>query len=588
MAMFAIKHPAATIARAIENMILTGENSENKIIQTGCALLSRAISVTVFPIFLTAELFFKRIPKTVFSLPNFLASEGRSNSTKFHRNIEKIEKFALSILFSPLGMRSPDAVSCFFLKNEPSDNSVKPFGVERIYGKEVSKICYPKSINELQTIVMNAKRKGQQISIIGAGMSQGEQTIPSNGKKHLVIHTKHLNTIEVDSRNNLVKVGSGATWEQIQIALNKEGKSAIVKQASDLFSVGGSIGINCHGWAHEYGSIASTVESMRVINAEGELLHLTKEDELFGCMFGTLGYFGVVVDVTLKITDNEHLIEKSEKVSIDDFDRVYQEKIKGKDIPLFGGRLCLDSLGGNPLRAVEMNCFKKDKEKNLKQGNVPLVSKNFTKEGKLGTRLERISLQALAHLTYFTASRILSRFWESQSKQMHLKRKITRNEALHPPINAFMMLHHSNLHAQWLQEYFIKKENLPKFLRYLGAELKANSVKLINATIRPTPKDEISILPYANEDRYAVVICFDQLKTNKEIEKTKNWITAVNQTVIDNGDIYYQAYMPYTTQEQFEKCYGKETIENMRGLKQKYDPNNLFGNAHTAKYFDKK
>ena len=159
-------------------------------------------------------------------------------------------------------------------------------------------------------------------------------------------------------------------------------------------------------------------------------------------------------------------------------------------------------------------------------------------------------------------------------------RKLTRNEALHPPINSFNMLHHSNLQAQWLQEYFVTEEHLPHFLRFLGATLKANDVRLINATIRPTPKDPISILPYAEKDRHAVVICFAQEKTNQAMEKTRQWIQKVNAHLLDQGDIYYQAYMPDTSREQFESCYGKQRVANLRRLKLKYDPEHRFGNAH--------
>ena len=58
--------------------------------------------------------------------------------------------------------------------------------------------------------------------------------------------------------------------------------------------------------------------------------------------------------------------------------------------------------------------------------------------------------------------------------------------------------------------------------------------------------------------------------------------------LLSQGDIYYQAYMPFTTQEQFERAYGKERVAKMRELKQKYDPENLFSNAHTKKYYDQK
>jgi len=585
---FALKHPTATIARGIENLVMARADSKSLTVKVGYQILATTISVTVFPIFLGIELFFKRIP---IALRSISLSGKKVNSdgglTPFQKNLDKVAKFAFGIIFSPFGLRWVDSISGFFLKRHHTTTGIYPFGVEGIYGKTVSPIQYPNTIEELQNLVKNAIKRNQQISVIGAGMSQGTQTIPEKAD-HLVIHTQFLKQIEIDENNNTATIGSGATWEQVQQALNQKGKSSIVKQASDPFSIGGSISINCHGWAHEYGSISSVVKSLRIINDKGELVTLTPKDEQFGCMFGTLGWFGIVVDVTFKIRDNVHLVEKSERVELQDFDRVYKDKIKGKGIPLFGGRLCLDALKGNPLRYVEMDRFEEDEKVDLKFKAIPLVTPNLFLEEESGTRMQRISLQATAHFTYFTVSRLLSNFWKRESDKMHQKTKMTLNEALHPPINALKMLHHSNLHSQWLQEYFIKPENLPYFLRYLGAELKANGVKLINATIRPTPKDTISILPYAEQDRYAVVLCFNQYKTQKEIARTRRWIEKVNRQLIAQGDVYYQAYMPYATQEQFETCYGKERVQKMRDLKQKYDPQNRFGNGHTAKYFEKK
>ena len=45
--------------------------------------------------------------------------------------------------------------------------------------------------------------------------------------------------------------------------------------------------------------------------------------------------------------------------------------------------------------------------------------------------------------------------------------------------------------------------------------------------------------------------------------------------------------MPYATVEQFETCYGPDRVKEMRRLKSCFDPDHVFGNAHTAKYYDK-
>ncbi len=569
-----ISSPSALIARGIETLILTGKHSEHSAVQRSCFVLSRVISVTLFPIFLALELVFKRIPLLIWSF---------THKQELSQQLDQIAKFALAIIFSPLGLYCPSSVSGFFLQRS-SSNTVEPFGVETQYGKQVDLISYPKTTEELQALVSQAKREKKQISIIGSGMSQGTQTVPSD-PHHIVINMKHFNTIQLSCDKTTVQIGSGTTWEQLQIALNKEGKSSIVKQASDPFSIGGSIGINCHGWAHEEGSIASTVESLLVIDASGTLKRLTPQDEEFGCFFGTLGYFGIVVEATLRTTDNEHLIERSKEITPDQFSAVYHKEIKNKEIPLFGGRLTLDQLEGDPLRKICMVYYEKNKIANQYLG-ASSPTPHFLAEPPFGKRIERLFLQAISHISNAAVTRLLHAFWEREHQSMLQGRALTRNEALHPPINAFNLLHHSNLHAQWLQEYFVTEEHLPTFLAFLGKTLKENNVRLVNATIRPTPKDSISILPYAEQDRLAVVLSFAQEKTQSSIEKTQRWIESVNAHLVAQGDLYYQAYMPYATREQFEVCYGKQRVEKLREMKRKYDPDHLFGNAHTAKYYD--
>jgi FAD/FMN-containing dehydrogenase len=583
MSVYNITNPTATLARAIENLVIYGERS-NSLVKGACGVASRVISTLVFPIFLSFELIFKRTPKMLMAI----------GTDKFEKKADRALKFLYGIVPSMIfGLHSPEGMPGFFLKRPQSSREIAPFGVEKEFGTRINKIDYPKNAEEVQEIVKDAAGKGQQISVIGAGMSQGLQTVPKDHQQR-VIHTMHLNHVKVNAEENTVTVGSGASWEQVQLELDKFNKSAIVKQASDIFSIGGSIGINCHGWAHEYGAMSSTVRSMKVIDAEGNLRtlmrprsgikieDLTDDEKLFKCMFGTLGYFGVIVEAVLDIVDNNDLLEEAVEVDRDHFIEAYQTQVKGHDIPLFGGRLVLDMLNGDPMRHVYMVSYRNA------DSSVPLNERKITEEPKWGTRFQRIALKLISHLSDFSVQRLISHFWEQEKIDMLSGRVMTRNEALHPPIKAFKMFHNSNLHTQWLQEYFIEKERLPNFLRFLGAELKANDVRMINATIRPTPKDEISILPYAEKDRYAVVICFAQKKTEAEIAKTKNWIENVNSYLAAENGVFYQAYMPYATVEQFETCYGKERVDEMRRWKDYFDPNHLFGNGHTAKYYDRR
>ena len=583
MGSFYLYHPCAFIAKGIEKISLYGHNSDNKAVYVGCEVLNRAIALTVLPVFITLELVFKKIPKALMAVNTYQRDNQGDTQTKFSRRCDKIAKYAFCLFFSPLGLHSADAISFFFLKKPPAPHEVRPFGVGNVFGKTLREpVYYPKTEAELLDLVKIAKQQKRQISVIGSGFSQGRQTVPGQVNS-VAISLKHLNQIQLSGNKKTVTAGAGATWEQVQMALDKQGKSVIVKQASDPFSIGGSIGINCHGWAHQAGPLSNTVKEIRVINAKGQIETLKESDEDFKLYFGTLGYFGIVLSATLKITENEYLKEVTVTASIDDFATEYRKFQKDRNVPLFGGRLSLDFVGDKvPLQEVYLETFRK-----LDKSDPVPPKPTYTPEWKKGSRIQRVFLHLISNLTIPSASRLINFYWGREKKSMTAGNVMTRNEALHPAINAFQMYRASELRAQWLQEYFIKPENLVDFIKFLGPVLKENDVRLLNATIRPTPEDKHSILPYATKGgRMAVVLSFEQFKSQKEIAKTKAWIQKVNEYVCDSEGIYYQAYMPWATQHEFETCYGKENIDNMRKLKQQKDPDNLFGNAHTRRYFD--
>lgn len=576
--------PSAALARGIEDTVIYGKEADNLLLKGSCWVVSRVISTVVFPIFLTMDLIFKRIPDMLFHI----------RSDKFSIFADECMKYSLAIVPAIIfGLYSPNAMPGFFLQRSIHACEVRPFGVENIYGKTLSNpVNYPVTPSEVQDLVRSAAILGQQVSVVGAGMSQGTQTIPLNSDQ-CVIHTKYLNTIAVDPHKNTATVGSGVNWEELQLVLDRIGKSAIVKQASDVFSIGGSIGINCHGWAHLHGSIAQTVKELKIIDSNGNLRilprpkegvpfeRLSDDEQLFKCMFGTMGYFGVVVEATLDIVDNEVVMEDARQIRIESFIDEYRKIQQDAAVQLFGGRLSLNSLSTDLFGRVCMDSYR-----SITGASGAVANRTIQPEPATGTRIQRIGLQLVGYLPSFSVRRLTAWFWSQERVAMLEGKTMTRNEALHPPIKSFLMLHESNLKTEWLQEYFIKPDRLVEFVKFLGKKLTDNAVRVVNATIRVVPKDEISILPYAEEERFAVVICFAQEKTSSEIRKTKGWIEEVNQYLLETNGVFYQAYMPYATKEQFESGYGIDRVGQMRQMKAKFDPAHVFGNEHTQKYYD--
>lgn len=572
--------PSLYMARGIEKVQILAEES-GWVGYIAYKVAAKVLALGVFPVTLAMGLVVEPLCLSYHVCTYLLGDEKSIEQIDF--SLERITKLALGILATPLAFIACDAVSYLFLERVPTTQAIHPFGVENVYGIALnSPICYPKSVEEVQEIVKKAAREGKKIAIIGAGLSQGEQTVP-NDPSDVVIDLRLMRSVEfVEGTKEEIKAAAGAIWDDVIKVANTERKSVIAKQAGNVFSVGGTVGINGHGWRHDAGAIASTVSEIEVVTADGDLRTLKPGDELFGAFFGTLGFFGVIVSVTLRLENDEVLREGVEEVSIHDIDRHYTQNIKGsEEHPLLMIRLNID---GVPLQKSYFNTF------SLERPTLPDdVMKNINvlrPENVRGKRIERCFLDAVSHLPRFLYDKVVSLYWEREVAIMEEEQNGTRNQVMSFGVRSFFQLGQSDLYTQWLQEYFVTGENLGAFLEFLGKTLHENDVRVLNATVRPVPKDEISVLPYAEQDRYAVVISFTQNKTKKEINKTLKWVRTVQNYLLESGGKWYMAYMPEATKEEFETAYGKGQVEQMRRLKEKYDPTNIFSTKHTRKYFE--
>ena len=75
-------------------------------------------------------------------------------------------------------------------------------------------------------------------------------------------------------------------------------------QSDNIFTVGGSISVNVHGWQVSSPPIASTVIEMTVITPDGILKKISKDSEpqLFTAIIGGYGMFAIIMDVELETT----------------------------------------------------------------------------------------------------------------------------------------------------------------------------------------------------------------------------------------------------------------------------------------------
>jgi FAD/FMN-containing dehydrogenase len=97
------------------------------------------------------------------------------------------------------------------------------------------------------------------VSIAGKKHSQGGQTSITGG---IVLDMTAFNHIlHLDQNTKVITVESGVTWGQIQDYVNPYGLAVEVQQSSNIFTVGGSLGVNAHGRDPRFGPVIETVRA---------------------------------------------------------------------------------------------------------------------------------------------------------------------------------------------------------------------------------------------------------------------------------------------------------------------------------------
>lgn len=408
---------------------------------------------------------------------------------------------------------------------------------------------------------------------IGAGRSQGKQFLPpDNGKTSRVIDLSQLKTVSIDPVNQTATVGAGAKWSDIQLQANEHKLALQVMQASNVFSVGGSIGTNIHGWDHHTGMLSNTIEEMEVVTAQGDIKLLTPKDELFHQITGGLGLFGIITKVKLKLTDNKVLKETGVAVNPEDYVKYFQDEVlTNDDTRMHLYRLSLDpnNLLGEGIAVNYVNDPDQPE---------PIKKENLKMESNVGSRFNKIAVNIMRRIGW-----LRKLYWEYESRRIlsNNEAPLSRNEIMQPPINA--MFNSSVSESEWLQEYFLPDDKLAEFLDELGQLMMANQVVLLNASVRYVKVNDKSPMSYAQRgDKFAVVICFNQSLQQQEVIKAQKWLRQAQYMAVEKGGTFYLPYQHISNPDDFDKAYpkAKEAIE----AKQQKDPKGILTSGFSQKY----
>lgn len=549
---------------------LINKGQEISVLKPVTWVSSRLMSTAVFPVCTAVDMMVlstKQVKEVPFLLLNKDPDQRQLHLEEYKRSSAILKKKTLGLVASPVGILSPDLVTHHFIPNQIDTFKVVPYG--KLYSTHAH-VVIPQSTSEVQAIIIEAERAGKTISIMGKSMSQGKQAI-SNRDWNVIINTSKLNKIEIDPVLKTAKVGAGASWRDLQREANQYGLAVRVMQASNIFSIGGSISVNCHGWDYKTGCLRNTILSLTLVDANGAVLEITPQDLIFDYIVGGYGAFGVVVEAVISLSDNLEVVESGVEIAPHDYLAYFNQNIRNNDdVEMHLYRLSLE-----PKRLFQSGVA----VSYLKVSDQPIIA-NLIDEPDQGSRMDRVKLHIIRRLNW-----LHNIAWRVEKKKAITNRISSRNEVMRPPINP--IFNNSNIDTEWLQEFFVQGEDLADFLDFLGVLLQKNNVAPLNASVRFVKQDSKTKLSYASEgDRFAVVLFFTQRLAQGEIEKTKIWVREVIDYLIPRGGSYYLPYHHFATLEQFRACY--PNWESVVVYKQTVDPKALIETGFFIDYFSAK
>lgn len=436
----------------------------------------------------------------------------------------------------------------------------------RLFPVKMKQMTARQSTEKLQHLL---RETDELFSIAGMQHTQGGHTLYPNGT--MIDMKGYREILDVDVQGKKITVQAGATWDEVQQALNPHGLAIKVSQSQNIFTVGGSISANVHGRDIRHDALIDTVESFRLLLANGDIIPVSRTEnaELFPLVIGGYGLFGLILDVTLHVTDDALYEHENTMLDYTEYPAFLKEEMQGEDVKMHLARISTapDSF------LTEMyatNYVLADNQAQLEKHN-RLKGEPFIAIPKFFLGLSRYSDWGK------------NLFWTIQKKYMdQTNGKLeSRNNVMRSDTQ--FMEYHSTSHVELLQEYFIPVDNFTEYIDDLRELLlEKEDFNLLNITVRYVEQNEEAMLSYATDDMVALVFLINQEKGKVAMAYQQEVIEEIIDMTLVYDGTFYLPYYPFATADQLSSAY--PNMEEFFQMKRKYDPQERWMNLFYEEY----
>lgn len=427
----------------------------------------------------------------------------------------------------------------------------------------VMAIVAPESTEDVQEAL---RRTSGPVSIGGGRFSMGGQTA-SPGSLHFDMRS--LNRIVWFSpENKTVRVQAGVRWCDLQRFVDPHGLAVKIMQTYANFTVGGALGVNCHGRYVGLGPLVLSVRAIKIVLHDGTAVEASREhnSEIFFGAIGGYGALGVVVEIELDLADNQRMKREHAVMPLSKYWSHFKDTVRNNPKAVFHNA---------DLYAPHYSSVR----------SVTWVETD--EPATTPTRLQPLRRSYPLH-QYFLWAVSETPFGKERREKLidpllYLRKKVHwRNyEAgydvaeLEPP---------TRMHRTYvLQEYFVPVEQLEAFVAKMAAVLERHRVNALNISIRHAMADEHTALSWARGETFAFVLYHKQRTRENAKSRVGVWTRELIDAALSVGGTYYLPYQPHATVDQFHRAYPK--AKDLFALKWEVDPNFRFTNVLWDKYY---
>ncbi|MEO7000579.1 MAG: D-arabinono-1,4-lactone oxidase [Ktedonobacterales bacterium] len=178
-------------------------------------------------------------------------------------------------------------------------------------------IVRPRSVAELRQRVGQWGGEGRHVRIVGSGHS----FTPLVQTDDVLVSLDDLQGVQsIDQANGRAVVLGGTKLKLLGDELLKSELAQENLGDIDVQSIAGAIGTGTHGTGVRFGTLATQVEALTLVTADGELLECSPErnTDIFKAAQVSLGMLGVVASVTLRVVPAKRLHYEVRRKRLDD------------------------------------------------------------------------------------------------------------------------------------------------------------------------------------------------------------------------------------------------------------------------------